>query len=39
MSRGRLLSLGVLGIALVLVVAPWARSQQAPVREIVKIAG
>jgi glyoxylase-like metal-dependent hydrolase (beta-lactamase superfamily II) len=35
------LSLGLLGIALVLLVAPWARSQQpqAPVREITKIAG
>jgi glyoxylase-like metal-dependent hydrolase (beta-lactamase superfamily II) len=29
----------VLGIALVLMAAPWARSQQAPVREITRIAG
>ncbi len=35
------LSLGLLGIALVLLVAPWARAQQpqAPVREITKLAG
>ena len=35
------LTLGFLGIALVLVIAPWARSQQPqpPVREITKIAG
>jgi glyoxylase-like metal-dependent hydrolase (beta-lactamase superfamily II) len=34
-------TLGLLGIALVLVIAPWAQSQQpqAPVREITKIAG
>jgi glyoxylase-like metal-dependent hydrolase (beta-lactamase superfamily II) len=32
-------SLGVLGIAVLLAGAPWAQSQQAPVREITKIAG
>ncbi|HEU0258217.1 MAG TPA: hypothetical protein VFR57_02210, partial [Burkholderiales bacterium] len=33
------MSLGVLGIAALLAGAPWAQSQQAPVREITKIAG
>jgi glyoxylase-like metal-dependent hydrolase (beta-lactamase superfamily II) len=33
------LSLGFLGIGLLLLAAPWAQSQQAPVREISKIAG
>lgn len=31
--------LGVLGITLFLLAAPWAQSQQAPIREITKIAG
>ena len=40
MRRRRAVSLGVLGIAAVLLAgAPWAQSQQAPVREITKIAG
>jgi glyoxylase-like metal-dependent hydrolase (beta-lactamase superfamily II) len=39
MSGRRSLSLGVLGITLLLMAAPWAQSQQAPVREITKIAG
>jgi len=39
MPGRRSLSLGVLGIALLLMAAPWAQSQQAPVREITKIAG
>jgi glyoxylase-like metal-dependent hydrolase (beta-lactamase superfamily II) len=39
MSPRRILSLGVLGIALSLMTASWALSQQAPVREITKIAG
>ena len=39
MSGRRSLSLGVLGIALLLMAAPWAQSQQPPVREITKIAG
>lgn len=39
MSGRRSLSLGALGIALLLMAAPWAQSQQAPVREITKIAG
>ena len=39
MPGRRALSLGVLGIALLLMAAPWAQSQQAPVREITKIAG
>lgn len=38
MSGRRRLSLG-LGTALLLMAAPWAQSQQAPVREITKIAG
>lgn len=38
MSPRRVLSLGVLGIALLLMTASWALSQQAPVREITKIA-
>ena len=33
------LGLGVLGIALSLLAAPWAQSQQPPVREITKIGG
>jgi glyoxylase-like metal-dependent hydrolase (beta-lactamase superfamily II) len=39
MPERRALSVGVLGIALLLAAAPWARSQPAPVREITKIAG
>jgi glyoxylase-like metal-dependent hydrolase (beta-lactamase superfamily II) len=39
MRTHRTVSLGLLAIALLLVPAPWARSQQAPVREITKIAG
>jgi glyoxylase-like metal-dependent hydrolase (beta-lactamase superfamily II) len=39
MNRRRTVALGVLGIALLLMAAPWARAQQAPVREITKIAG
>lgn len=39
MSAGRRLTLGVLGTVMILATAPWARSQQAPVREITKIAG
>jgi len=39
MRRRRTLLLGVLAIALLLGPAPGARSQQAPVREITKIAG
>jgi glyoxylase-like metal-dependent hydrolase (beta-lactamase superfamily II) len=35
----RHLSFGIVGIALLLLVAPWAQSQQAPVREISRIAG
>ncbi len=35
----RHLSLGIVGIALLLLAAPWAQSQQAPVREISRIAG
>lgn len=35
----RALGLGALGIALLLTSVPWAQSQQAPVREITKIAG
>jgi glyoxylase-like metal-dependent hydrolase (beta-lactamase superfamily II) len=39
MSVRRLLTLGVLGTVMILATAPWARSQQAAVREITKIAG
>ena len=39
MSGRRALGLGALAIALLLTSAPWAQSQQAPVREITKIAG
>jgi glyoxylase-like metal-dependent hydrolase (beta-lactamase superfamily II) len=39
MTVCRGLTLGALGIGLFLMAAPWAQSQQAPVREIVKIAG
>lgn len=39
MSVRRLLTLGVLGTAMILATAPWAQSQQAAVREIAKIAG
>jgi glyoxylase-like metal-dependent hydrolase (beta-lactamase superfamily II) len=39
MPGRRALSLGVLGIALLLGAVPWAQSQQPPVREITKIAG
>ena len=37
-ARGRL-ALAVLGTVMMLATAPWAQSQQAPVREITKIAG
>lgn len=39
MAGRRIAWLGVLGLALLLGTAPWARSQQPPVREITKIAG
>jgi glyoxylase-like metal-dependent hydrolase (beta-lactamase superfamily II) len=39
MAGRRIAWLGVLGIALLLGAAPWARSQPPPVREITKIAG
>lgn len=39
MPQPRVMSLGVLGIALLLAAAPEAQPQQAPVREITKIAG
>jgi hypothetical protein len=39
MLRRRTVTLGVLVLALLLGLAPWARSQQPPVREITKIAG
>jgi glyoxylase-like metal-dependent hydrolase (beta-lactamase superfamily II) len=39
MPQPRVVSLGVLGIALLLAAAPAAQPQQAPVREITKIAG
>ena len=39
MPGRRALGLGALGIALLLTSVPWAQSQQAPVREITKIAG
>src|SRR5687768_6200446 len=38
MAGRRIAWLGVLGIALVLGTAPWARSQQPPAREITRIA-
>jgi glyoxylase-like metal-dependent hydrolase (beta-lactamase superfamily II) len=39
MSRRQVRSLGLIAIALLLGSAPWARSQQPPVREITKITG
>jgi len=39
MSAARRVALGVVATAMVLATAPWAQSQQAPVREITKLAG
>jgi glyoxylase-like metal-dependent hydrolase (beta-lactamase superfamily II) len=39
MSAARRVALGVVASAMLLATAPWAQSQQAPVREITKIAG